>query len=287
MSDWPVGLSTGCFYNRSIFECLEPIRQGGFSMIEVCSAPDHLDYHDQKQVRRAAEMIKGLGIEAYSFHAPFRHEIDITALDKFQRERSLHELLTAAETAGILNVRYFVVHPGPEKSPNISDQERSQRILNASGVLNEVCRRCRELEIGFVLENMLPHLLFGNTSDMLKIMGSIQEINVGTCLDTGHAHLSGDLYSVMYKLSGHLQMIHAADNHGDWDAHLAPGQGGVDWPRLLRELHETGFHGGLILELAGNEDVSMEEKLDQARQARCYLRDISRRIDLSTPPTVT
>ena len=70
-SDWPVGLSTGCFYQRSIFDCLEPIRAGGFRLIEICSAPAHLDYHARAAVRRAAERLAALGIGAYSFHAPF------------------------------------------------------------------------------------------------------------------------------------------------------------------------------------------------------------------------
>ena len=68
MNDWPVGLSTGSFYQESIFDCLESIRNSGFSMIEVCSFPAHLDYHDLDTVRRAAQRIVELGLEPYSFH---------------------------------------------------------------------------------------------------------------------------------------------------------------------------------------------------------------------------
>lgn len=75
MNDWPVGLSTGCFYQRSIFDCLEPVRESGFSMIEICSFPAHLDYHDLNAVRRAAQRVDELGLEAYSFHAPFADHI--------------------------------------------------------------------------------------------------------------------------------------------------------------------------------------------------------------------
>ena len=31
--DWPVGLSTGCFYRTSIFDCVELIQNAGFGMI--------------------------------------------------------------------------------------------------------------------------------------------------------------------------------------------------------------------------------------------------------------
>ncbi len=29
MRDWAIGLSTGCFYQKSIFDCLETIGSGG------------------------------------------------------------------------------------------------------------------------------------------------------------------------------------------------------------------------------------------------------------------
>lgn len=285
MSDWPVGLSTGCFYQKSIFDCLEPVRNSGFSMIEVCSFPAHLDYHDQDAVLRAARQIGELGMESYSFHAPFADHIDITALDPAQRDLALQEILKAAEAAAILEVRYFVIHPGPEHSSHPPCAERFQRMENTASTLNKVAQRCRELGIGCVLENKLPHLLFGSTSDILWILGAMNTVHVGTCLDTGHAYLSGDLYRVMHKLSGHLQLVHANDNSGNYDDHKPPGEGNIDWTRLLTELSQIEFHGGFILELSGNKEP--EIVLAEARRARCFLRDISRRLALSSPPTVT
>jgi sugar phosphate isomerase/epimerase len=286
MNDWPVGLSTGCFYQQSIFDCLELILQSGFSMLEICSFPAHLDYHDLDTVRGAAKRIDELGLEAYSFHAPFADHIDITSGKPELRQLALQEILKAAEAAAILQVRYFVIHPGPEheQRPDMACIERFQRMQHAAETLDHVATRCSELGMGCVLENKLPHLLFGGTSDILWVLGAMNSINVGTCLDTGHALLSGDLYNVMHKLSGHLQMIHANDNHGSYDDHKPPGQGKINWHKLLRELSQIEFHGGFILELAGGD--CPQTVLEQARRARKYLREISRKLALSTPPTV-
>jgi sugar phosphate isomerase/epimerase len=255
-------------------------------MLEICSLPAHLDYHDRHAVQKAAELTRDLGMEAYSFHAPFAEDIDITALDEEQRTRSLQEIAQAAEAAALMEVRYFVIHPGPEREMNPPPDERLQRLQNAAGVLNQIARRCRELRIGFVLENMLAHLLFGNTRDMLWIMGAIEELDVGTCLDTGHACLSGDIENVMYKLTGHLQLVHASDTLGTYDDHLPPGEGVIDWHRTLRDLSQTGFRGGLIMELAGDKGADPDTTLRRARAGRCLLRDISKQLELSTPPTV-
>ena len=280
MTNWPIGLSTGCFFQQSILDCLTTIRESGFSMIEVCSSPAHLDYHDPAAVERAAARIRDLGMEAYSFHAPFADHIDIASPNEKRKEAAVAEVLRAAEAAAILRVHYFVIHPGPEHPPEISDEDQLGRMRNVVGSLNQVARHCRELGIICVLENKLPHLLFGNTSDILWILDAITAAEVGACLDTGHAFLSGDMQSLIRKLRGHLRMIHAHDNGGAQDDHLPPGDGRIDWEATLRELVEIRFRGGLILEMAGQRDT--ETTMANARRGRQYLREMSRRIALST-----
>jgi sugar phosphate isomerase/epimerase len=286
MSDWPVGLSTGCFYRTSIFDCLERIHAAGFSTIEICSFPAHLDYHDLATVRRAGERIRELQLEPYSFHAPFADQIDITSPDEHLRNSSAQEMFRAAEAAAEIQVRYFVIHPGPEKG-GFPEGERLQRMANAASALNHVARRCRELGIRLVLENMLPHLFFGHARDVLWILGALETTDVGICLDTGHAHLSGDLRTVAHKLSGHLWMVHASDNRGQRDDHLPPGDGDIAWAPFIDQLTELQFKGAFILEIAGDRDA--DDVLSGARRARLFLREITRQRDLAhrpgAPPT--
>lgn len=278
MSNWPIGLSTGCFYKTSIFDCLEPIRAAGFSMIEVCSFPAHLDYHDSDAVARAGELIRELQLEPYSFHAPFADRIDITSLDAEVRRASVQEITKAAESAGQLGVRYFVIHPGPEEGGFPEDQ-RLRRMHNAAGALNDVAARCQDLGLRLVLENMLPHLFFGHARDVLWMLGALERIDVGICLDTGHAHLSGDLRTVAHKLSGHLCMVHASDNRSRRDDHLPPGEGDVAWQRLIGQLARLHFEGTFMLEIAGDSD--MRAILEGARRARIFLRNLTREYDLA------
>jgi len=286
MSDWPIGISTGCFYHMKFFDCVELICHGGFSMIEITSSRTHLDYHDKKSMIKASHLLEKLGMEPYSFHAPFREEIDVTSLDPAGLAFAKQEITSAADAAAILGVRHFVFHPGPEKSYQPSPEERVQRMNNAAQVINGICEHCQRLGVGLVLENMLPHLFFGNMRDMLWIIGAIESTHVGTCLDTGHANISGDIYRIMYKLSGHLQFLHANDNHGKDDVHLPPGKGNIDWRKLLRELDEVDFRGALILELMGQPQKDPRVVLEEARQSSRYLRDIARKLTLSSPPTV-
>ena len=284
MTNWPIGLSTGCLHRMKLVDCLGLIRESGFSMVEVIFSPEHLDYKNGDEVRVAAERIETLGMEAFSFHAPFGNDIDISSPDPAQREHALDEILKAVDAAAQLSVHYFVIHPGPENTEIPSREERVMRIENVTSVLNRVAVRCEESGIRCVLENKLPHLLFGNSSDLLWILASLESNQIGACLDTGHAFLAGDLYQLVYKMAPYLRLLHVHDNKGHGDDHLPPGDGRIDWTALCKELAAVRFQGAFILELSSAGDP--EAIMARARHGRSYLRKRARRIALAPPETV-
>jgi sugar phosphate isomerase/epimerase len=65
-------------------------------------------------------------------------------------------------------------------------------------------------------------------------------------------------------------MVHASDNRGQFDDHLAPGDGQIDWGRFLRHLDEVQFSGAIILEIADLGDSS--STLRAAQRGRWRLR---------------
>lgn len=276
MTEWPIALSTGCFYRRPIFDILGAVRDAGFELIEVCSFPAHLNYNNQADVQRAGEQIRQLGLRPFSFHAPFADQIDITSLDDGMRESAVQELLRACEAAAAMGCENIVLHPGPERSGRPPEEEFLRRMGYAGESLNRVAVRCRDLGVQLLLENMLPHLLFGPVREMMYLLGQIETRAVGTCLDTGHAHLAGEMRMVTQKLSGHLKMLHINDNDGHSDAHMVPGDGTIDWPEFIAELRRNDFRGVMVLELAGNDAESTEQTMARAVRARTFMENVCR-----------
>jgi sugar phosphate isomerase/epimerase len=276
MNPWNIGLSTGCFYRQRIFDVVAAIRESGFDRVEVCSFPMHLDYHQREDVAKAGECLRELSIRPVSFHAPFSERIDITALDARVREMAVGELLAACDAAATMGVENVVLHPGPERQGRPEEAEFLVRMRNAAESLNIVADHCSEIGIHLLLENMLPHLLFGHINDMMYLLGSIRHPDVGACLDTGHAFLARELETVIYKLSGHLHLVHVNDNVGERDDHLAPGFGLIDWRSVIKDLRNCHFDGTLILELSLMEDESVESMLGRARGAREFLEELMR-----------
>jgi sugar phosphate isomerase/epimerase len=267
--DWRIGLSTGCCWNTSIFECLADIRAHDFELIEICSHPAHLDYHDAPLVRRAATAVRSLGLKAHSFHAPFSNLIDITSPELSTRLASTQELIKAAEAAAMLEAEYFVVHPGPEKA-GFLENERIPRLQNALDVLNQLIERCRVLGLEMILENMLPHLFTGRAENLTWLLHAFADPDIGLCLDTGHAHLARNLPQLVQDFASRLRLVHASDNHGSWDEHLPPGAGNIKWAPIVERLSKFRYEGALIVEVANF--GTRESTIERACWGREYLR---------------
>lgn len=277
MTDWPIGLSTGCFYHTSFFDVAERIRGSGISVLEICSSRKHLDYHNPDTMKKAADVIDRHGLEVFSFHAPFGEHIDISAMDETQRRDSLEDVLTAVRAAGMIEARYFVMHPGPEQSVRPPAEEYLHRLSHAAESLHRIAEECARQKMMLALENMLPHLLFGRMPDLFWLLAAIEHHHVGICLDTGHAFLGKALYPVIPKFASHLRMLHIADNHGTGDDHLPPGKGAIDWGRVVHALYGIHFTGSLIMEISGHEGEIPEARLREAVAGRTFLRNLCQR----------
>jgi len=232
-------------------------------------------------VRQTARKLQDLGMGACSFHAPFADHIDITSLDEGTRRRSIEEVLVAARAAAMLSARSFVIHPGPEHAGTPPPGERERRLEHVASSLSEIAGRCHEMGVQCLLENKLPHLLFGNIPDMMWILGAMSTVQVGVCLDTGHAHLAGDLENAVQKLANYLRLVHASDNLSRFDDHRPPGKGDINWWRLLGQLRQVGFSAPMVLEIAGQ--GSQEDTLRAARDGVLFLQEQRRSLDF--PPS--
>ena len=83
---------------------------------------------------------------------------------------------------------------------------------------------------------------FADPERLCRLIDELGEPDIGACLDTGHAFLSGfDPAKAVLTLGRRLRATHIADNHGDRDAHVAPFMGGIAWPSVVRALRDIGY----------------------------------------------
>lgn len=120
-----------------------------------------------------------------------------------------------------------------------------------AGVENFGClvRRASQLGVTLALENLQCEEY---TETLLEHLPE-----AGFCWDSGHEHAYHPGNALLPKWGHRLTCTHLNDNLGvggaqiHWkdDLHMIPGDGNVDWKRVMGQLHDCGYDGILMFEL--------------------------------------
>lgn len=107
--------------------------------------------------------------------------------------------------------------------------------------------------INLALENLFGDFPFGDQQSLPELIEQINMPNVGYCIDSGHAHLSGQRVSDWLRLAGDkLYETHFHDNNGSGlDQHMPVGFGTIDWIDVVKTLDEINYAGPVTFEIGG------------------------------------
>jgi sugar phosphate isomerase/epimerase len=284
------GVSTHLYHDQRLDrEHLVEIAAHGFECIEIFATRSHFDYHDGAAVRALAEWLDDTRLTLHSMHAPITAsyangqwgEIFSTAVsDEHRRRKTLAEAEAALAVAQTIAFRCLVVHLGVpdtmKPGPGDNTRESARRSVEA---LHEMAARAG---VAIALE-VIPNALSTPESLVSLIENDLDGVNVGICLDVGHAHVMDDVGDAIEHCSGHILTTHLHDNRKKSDDHLVPGEGSIDWPATLMSLQKVGYDGAWMFEIANTS--SPKTVLEKAQKAR---RKFESLLDLSfdNPPAL-
>jgi sugar phosphate isomerase/epimerase len=113
---------------------------------------------------------------------------------------------------------------------------------------------------------VMPNKLSSAGAICHLIEDELDGLDVGICLDYGHANLMGDLSDAIETVGGHLWTTHVHDNDGRKDDHRVPFAGRIDWDAAIMETQKIGYDGVLMFEVENTGNPL--EVLDRAVKAR-------------------
>ncbi len=253
------GISTHLFHERRLDDGrLGAIAAHGFEAVELFATRTHFDYHDAGAVARMKGWLDGAGLVACSMHAPIVDAIrdgrwvgsfSIAAADEGRRRRAVEEVAAALRVAERIPYRVLVVHVGVPDADAPVDNQRAAAMRS----LEALCPQARAAGVRIALE-VIPNALSPAPALVRLIEDDLDLPELGICMDTGHAHLQGDVADAIDAASGYLAATHVHDNHGAADEHLVPFEGTIDWPSVAMTFTKVGYDGTLMLEVAGGPD---------------------------------
>ncbi len=207
-----------------------------FEHWEIISEANHWLPDIQNQVKELLETTN----MRFSIHGPYS-DINLAAFDTGTRKHAVKTFLDIIEICGNLGIGPVTIHPGVIGP--IQHWDRSRALKHTRKSLEELAREARDNSMLIALENM-PKMRFTTCQSAQEIAQMLHDLDIGMCLDIGHAHTTDQMTEIM-ALKDRFINIHVHDNMGDKDAHLPLGQGTVDF-EVLKEL--DNYKGNFIIE---------------------------------------
>lgn len=267
------GISTHVFHEHRLSrEHLVHIAAHGFEAIELFATRSHFDYHDEQSIAALAEWLADTRLELHSVHAPIVQSLkdgkwidpfSNASRDEASRKTALQETEAAIALARHLPYRHLVVHLGTPTTERVAPHDNQPEL--ARRTVEDLFEKASRANVGLALE-VIPNRLSSPEALVHLIEEELDGLDVGICLDYGHAHLMGDLGEAIEAVSGHLLTTHMHDNGGKRDDHLVPYGGSIDWDVAMMETQKIGYDGTLMFEVAGGGDaVGVLERCVKAR----------------------
>ena len=262
MSDRRFGVSTHLFHeSRLSREQLADIAGHGFEAVEVFATRAHFDYHDPQAAARLAEWLSDLGLSFHSMHAPIVDAIrggkwvgaySIASGEDARRKAAVAEIAAALKVAATIPYTYLVVHLGIPDGQTVPPNDNQPDAARRS--VEEIVALAGAVDVRVALE-VMPNKLSSAASICHLLEEQLDGLDVGICLDYGHANLMGDLGDAIETISGHLWTTHVHDNDGRQDDHRVPFAGRIDWDAAIMETQKIGYDGVLMFEVENTGDA--------------------------------
>ena len=235
-----IGLSSCFELNEVNFQNMQ---KAGLSAVEISKKPLWYESADYKAI---IAMANRYDVQVWSLHLPFEPYIDtfdISSVQKDVREAALHKWTRIIKEAGDVGIDKFIVHTSGEP---IADSERSERVECAMEFLDKLAEIAFAAGGKIAIED-LPRTNLGNTAEeMLTLLSANEKLRV--CFDTNHL-MADNNTNFLRKLGKKIITTHVSDYDFVDEKHWMPGEGKVDWKKLVAELKKTGYEGVWMYEV--------------------------------------
>ena len=275
-----IGFYTSTFNDRPLEEVLDFAKGAGFDAIEIDVA-GHIKTPDNVAATVAKARERGLVVSAITLVG---NQLDPDAGKRMELRARTADFASAA---GEADVPILVIFPGRDSTASEEDNYRGFAEL-----ANELIRQTAGSALGFAIENWPgPENAFIGVTPFgwKQLFDLIPDTRFGLEFDPSHLiRLGIDPYKAFEGVQKRVKILHAKDTsidaarlqevgyHGaGWWRYRLPGNGLLDWPRLLRQAKAAGFDGTISIEHEDSDygwpRKDLNARMEGEKKARSFL----------------
>ena len=191
------------------------------------------------------------GLSCNQIH-PYYYDLRISS--EIREERCEFAMKQSVKAAAKLGAAWCTFHPRSAVSRGFSVKAALEDNRRDLGSYLEVAHK---YGTGIAAENLpifdgiRPVMPFysSNPEDLCELVDGFADEKMGVCWDFGHANLMCfDMAEKIRLVGSRIKCTHVHNNMKNFDDHLPPDQGNIDWEKAMAALHEVGYTGALTLE---------------------------------------
>jgi sugar phosphate isomerase/epimerase len=217
---------------------LRRIQRLGFRSIEISGEPDQYD------VPQTRALLRDHGIACWGAVTLTLGNRNLATPDEAQRAATIGYFQSVVRLAHDLGGRVVTVVPTTvgKTTPESTPAQEWHWVVEG---LREVYRVADRLGVRLALEPLNRfETYFLNRADQALALARQVGPNCGVCLDAFHLNIEeADMFAAIRAAGDRLADFHVADNN-----RMAPGQGALDWRRIVATLREARYDGALTVE---------------------------------------
>ena len=238
-------------------EALATAAEHGFHYLDFNAdeGPNRLDNWDAARVEavtraaRAGEITLTLHTASSVNIAEFSPEVD-AAVDRY--------LEANIDLAKRLACHGVVTHGGYHFSSSLEDRMRAslERLKRATAYAEAAGVNLFLENLNFEPDDAEIHYLAYTVAECRYYFDAIASPNFGWAFTVNHAHLVPEDVDGFLDAFGIARIgeVRLADNTGEREVHLNPGEGNIDFPAVFRRLENSGYTGFYTMAFGSLED---------------------------------
>lgn len=235
------------FLGGKFYETIEQAKALGFDSmdLDLCGKCAHRDEEIEgyKDLEKGLKAIKESGLYFNGVHISFGKHWNFGSHVEEQRAEAVANFSEIAPLIDRYSPFCYVIHGSSEP---ISDEVRPAQIAALKKSLTELTAIT---STPIAVESLPRTCLFNTAKEGMEIIDGIE--NVYACVDVNH-FLQEDSADAVKTLGSRIITTHISDHDYINERHWLPGEGKIDWQRLIGALESIGYTGVFNYEANGS-----------------------------------
>ncbi len=228
-----ISISTCFDYAVPVETQIPLIAEAGFTHISLGKDVNHSGILDRQKRRKLRDLLDHHNLEIDTIHGP-----------QLCSPGSTGQLRETINAAADLGAPVIVVHPGPFE---LNEADLSQSLATVLHTLEKTTPEIEQAGIKIALENVMP----GPATELaVRALGQLDSGLFGFCYDSSHEQIDGPRpHELLEMLKDRVIAVHLSDRIKEFVDHVPPGDGFIDWPKVVALLKDTAFAAPLLFEV--------------------------------------